>query len=201
MEVYQTLAKPGLSNHRVLASKHLGFALEVNSEEECKAIVKKYKTDFFDANHVCWAFRLGKNGVLAKSSDDGEPSGTAGRPILGAILAADLTQCLVMVVRYFGGTKLGTGGLIQAYKAAAEQAIQDAGVIKKEWRISLKVQCTYAQFPALIQFLKQQQAEKVDIVQEDNCKLTYTFNLGQKETVNQWLTDQELSFEWSEIIV
>jgi len=200
MEVYQTLAKPGLSNHRVLASKHLGFALEVNSEEECKAIVKKYKADYFDANHVCWAFRLGKNGALAKSSDDGEPSGTAGRPILGAIMAADLTQCLVMVVRYFGGTKLGTGGLIQAYKAAAEQAIQDAGVVQKEWRVALKVQCSYAQFPALIQFLKQQQAEKVDIVQEDNCKLTYTFNLGQKETVNQWLIDQELSFEWVAII-
>jgi putative IMPACT (imprinted ancient) family translation regulator len=116
-------------------------------------------------------------------------------------MAADLTQCLVMVVRYFGGTKLGTGGLIQAYKAAAEQAIQDAGVVQKEWRVALKVQCTYAQFPTLIQFLKQQQAEKVDIVQEDNCKLTYTFNLGQKETVNQWLTDQELYFEWSEIIV
>lgn len=200
MEVYQTLAKPGLSNHRVLASKHLGFSFEVSSEEQCKAIIKKFKSEYFDANHVCWAFRLGRDGVFSKSSDDGEPSGTAGRPILGAIMAAQLTQCLVLVVRYFGGTKLGTGGLIQAYRTAAEMAIQDAGIEQKEWKMNLTISCTYEQFPAVMQFLKQQQAEKVSIIQTDACYLVYTFNLGQKETVDHWLTDHNIQGLWQEII-
>lgn len=200
MEFYLTVQKEGVSNHRVLASKHLGFAFHVTNEEECKEMIKKFKSDYFDANHVCWAFRLGKDGVFSKSSDDGEPSGTAGRPILGAIMAAQLTQCLVLVVRYFGGTKLGTGGLIQAYKTAAELALMDAGKKEKEWRIFLETEFTYAQFPALMHFFKQQNAEKVSIEQTDCCRLVYSFNVGQKETVNQWLTDQEIKGKWSEVI-
>jgi uncharacterized YigZ family protein len=200
MEVYQTVAKPGLSNHRVLASKHLGFSFEVSNEEECRAMVKKFKSDYFDSNHVCWAFRLGRNGVFSKFSDDGEPSGTAGRPILGAIMAAQLTQCLVLVVRYFGGTKLGTGGLIQAYRTAAEMAIQDAGIEQKEWKLNLTIGCTYEQFPAVMHFLKQHQAEKVRITQTNVCYLVYTLNLGQKEIVNQWLTDHNIQGHWQEII-
>jgi uncharacterized YigZ family protein len=200
MEVYLTVEKEGVSNHRVLASKHLGFAFHVTNEEECKERIKKFKSDYYDANHVCWAFRLGKDGIFSKSSDDGEPSGTAGRPILGAIMAAQLTQCLVLVVRYFGGTKLGTGGLIQAYKTAAELALMDAGKKEKEWRIFLETECTYTQFPAMMHFFKQQQAEKVSIEQTNSCRLVYSFNISQKETVNQWLTDQELKGKWSEVI-
>lgn len=200
MEVYLTVEKEGVSNHRVLASKHLGFAFHVTNEEECKERIKKFKSDYYDANHVCWAFRLGKDGIFSKSSDDGEPSGTAGRPILGAIMAAQLTQCLVLVVRYFGGTKLGTGGLIQAYKTAAELALMDAGKKEKEWRILLETECTYTQFPALMHFLKQQQAEKVSIEQADSCRLVYSFNLSQKETVSQWLTDQEIQGNWVDVI-
>jgi uncharacterized YigZ family protein len=200
MEVYQTVAKPGLSNHRVLASKHLGFSFEVSNEQQCKAIIKKFKLDYFDANHVCWAFRLGREGVFAKSSDDGEPSGTAGRPILGAITSAQLTQCLVLVVRYFGGTKLGTSGLIQAYRTAAELAIDDAGKEQKEWKTVLELSCNYEQFPAVIQFLKQLHAEKVNLIQSEMCCLVYTFNLGQKKTVNQWLMDHNIQGVWRETI-
>ena len=105
MEVYQTVAKPGLSNHRVLASKHLGFSFEVSNEEECRAMVKKFKSDYFDSNHVCWAFRLGRNGVFSKFSDDGEPSGTAGRPILGAIMAV-VDNLELKVNALFGYVKL-----------------------------------------------------------------------------------------------
>lgn len=200
MEVYQTVAKPGLSNHRVLASKHLGFSFEVSTEEECKAIVKKFKSDYFDSNHVCWAFRLGRNGVFSKFSDDGEPSGTAGRPILGAIMAAQITQCLVLVVRYFGGTKLGTGGLIQAYRTAAEMALKDSGVSEKEWKVSLKIDCSFEQLPLVMQFLKNHQAAKESILQNEACSLVYSFNLGQKETVNQWLMDHNIQGVWRETI-
>ena len=178
MEVYQTLAKPGLSNHRVLASKHLGFALEVNSEEECKAIVKKYKADYFDANHVSWAFRIGKNGALAKSSDDGEPSGTAGRPILGAIMAADLTQCLVMVVRYFGGTKLGTGGLIQAYKEASQAALDESNIIEIEPIIELELRFTYPQMNEVMKVIKKYPIQI--IAQEVNNACWYQVSFPQR---------------------
>ena len=200
MEVYLTVQKEGVSIHRVLASKHLGFAFPVSSEEECKDLIKKFKTAYFDANHVCWAFRLGRGGGFSKCSDDGEPSGTAGRPILGAIMAAQLTQCLVMVVRYFGGTKLGTGGLIQAYKAAAEMALSDAGKIEKEWRVLLETECSYKQFPVLMNFFQQQQAEKVSIEQTDRCRLVYSFNLSQKEPVSHWLRDHEIQGIWMEVI-
>jgi putative IMPACT (imprinted ancient) family translation regulator len=110
---------------------------------------------------------------VQRHSDDGEPSGTAGKPIAGAILSFQITQVLVIVVRYFGGTKLGTGGLIQAYKTAATMAIEDAGVVEKRWQRKVEIVCNYAQLPELMNILKQRQAEKQSIVQVEDCRLTY----------------------------
>jgi uncharacterized YigZ family protein len=169
---YQTIVKEGNSVHRVLASKHLGFALAIRDEQQAKEWIKLFRTKYHDANHVCYAYRCGITDVQ-RHSDDGEPSGTAGKPIAGAILSFQITQVLVIVVRYFGGTKLGTGGLIQAYKTAATMAIEDAGVVEKRWQRKVEIVCNYAQLPELMNILKQRQAEKQSIVQEEDCRLTY----------------------------
>ena len=122
----------------------MGFVFEINSEDEAKEIIKKIKVDYHDATHVCHAFRLGPKGDFIKYSDDGEPSGTAGKPMAGALLSTGVTQVIALVVRYYGGTKLGTGGLIQAYRTAVELALEDAGLQEREWRISFEIHCTYA---------------------------------------------------------
>jgi uncharacterized YigZ family protein len=171
-DTYRTIAREGFSNHRVLASKHLGFAIPIDSEDQAKSIIKSFKEEYYDANHVCFAYRCGRND-LQRHSDDGEPSGTAGKPIAGALLSADVTQVLVLVVRYFGGTKLGTGGLIQAYKTAAQLAIQDAGTMDKEWLMEVRIDCSYAQLPMVMSGLKNLNAEKRTIEQLERCHLLY----------------------------
>lgn len=187
MELYKTVSKSGNSNHRVLGSRHLGFVFEVHSEDEAKEVIKKFKTDYHDATHVCHAFRLGLKGDFLKYSDDGEPSGTAGKPMAGALLSAGVTQVIALVVRYYGGTKLGTGGLIQAYRTAVELALEDAGLQEREWRVLFEIHCTYGDMPAILTFLKNNDAQKMSIVQTDNCHLTYNINASMWEALNSFI--------------
>lgn len=112
-------------------SKFISHIFPVKTAEEAKEIVDNYRKKYYDARHVCWAYMLGENRDEYRANDDGEPSGTAGRPILGQINSAELTDVLVIVIRYFGGTLLGTSGLIKAYKEAAEDAINNAQIVEK----------------------------------------------------------------------
>ncbi|NDW17598.1 YigZ family protein [Dysgonomonas sp. 216] len=112
-------------------SKFIAFAVPVTTVEEVKIVVEKYRKEYYDARHVCWAYMLGCERKDFRANDDGEPSGTAGKPILGQINSNELTDIIVLVVRYFGGIKLGTSGLITAYKAAAVEALANAEVIEK----------------------------------------------------------------------
>ncbi|MBQ1752437.1 MAG: YigZ family protein [Paludibacteraceae bacterium] len=111
------------------SSKFLSFAHHVESIDEAKAIVAKYKKEHHKARHVCFAYRLGADGSIYRAADDGEPAGTAGKPILKQLEGAGLTNSMVVVVRYFGGTLLGTGGLVRAYKEAAADALSHAKII------------------------------------------------------------------------
>ena len=111
-------------------SKFLAFAFHVTTEEDVKIIVNDYRKKYYDARHVCWAYTLGADHSLFRANDDGEPSSTAGKPILGQITKNDLTDILIIVVRYYGGVNLGTSGLIVAYRTAAAEAIAAAEVIK-----------------------------------------------------------------------
>jgi uncharacterized YigZ family protein len=187
MLLYKTIKQSGTSNYRVLGSRHLGFVFEVQSELQAKEILKQFKQDYHDATHVCHAFRLGPQGELTKFSDDGEPSGTAGKPMAGALMSAGLTQVLALVVRYYGGTKLGTGGLIQAYRTAVELAIEEAGVVEKEWRIIAQINCSYEDLPGVMQFLKSHDAEKLSLIQLEKCELSYSINASQKEALQQMM--------------
>jgi uncharacterized YigZ family protein len=130
-DTYKTIANSTEGIYKEKGSKFLSFAIPVQSADEIKEIVKDYRKRFFDARHVCYAYMLGAEQTDFRANDDGEPSGTAGRPILGQINSRDLTNIVVIVVRYFGGVLLGTGGLVVAYKEATADALNQAEIIEK----------------------------------------------------------------------
>jgi uncharacterized YigZ family protein len=130
-DTYLTIEKPAEGDFRDRGSKFLSFAYPINSEGDIKPILTQLKTEHPKANHHCWAMRLGTDRSVFRVNDDGEPSGTAGRPILNVLLSKNITNVIVIVVRYFGGTLLGVPGLINAYRTAAEEALKVAGVIEK----------------------------------------------------------------------
>ena len=130
-DTYKSIAAPSKGIYKELGSKFLAFAFPVETEEEIKTILADVRKEYFDARHHCYAWRLGLNGEPFRMNDDGEPSSTAGRPILGQLLSQELSDILVVVVRYFGGVKLGVPGLIRAYKTATQDALANATVIEK----------------------------------------------------------------------
>lgn len=141
-EKYKTIEAQAEGLYKEKGSKFLSFAIPVRSVEEVKTILETYRKEYYDARHVCYAYMLGADREEFRANDDGEPSGTAGRPILGQINSFGLTNILVIVVRYFGGILLGTGGLIVAYKEATQDALNNASIVErdvmlyKEWRFS-----------------------------------------------------------------
>lgn len=145
-------------------SRFLAFVRRVESEEQAKSEAQAFKKKYFDARHVCYAYRLGAEGETTRSSDDGEPSGTAGRPLLGQLQKAEVTQALVIVVRYFGGVKLGTGPLAVAYKTAAAEAIAAAGVEERIVSEALVCYTPYADTDTAERYAREAQ---VEITQRD----------------------------------
>lgn len=128
---YKTIEKTAEGYITERKSKFISYVIPVESEDEVKPILEEYRKKYYSARHVCWAYMLGSSREEFRTNDDGEPSGTAGRPILGQINSYELTNVLILVVRYFGGTLLGTGGLVKAYKEAAAAAIENAKIIEK----------------------------------------------------------------------
>lgn len=130
-DVYKTVAAISEGIYKEKGSKFLAFVHPVSDEETIKTIVESYKKKYFDARHHCYAWQLGLGGQHFRTNDDGEPSGTAGKPIHGQLRSFSLTNVLIVVVRYFGGVKLGTSGLINAYKLAALDGIEKATIVEK----------------------------------------------------------------------
>ena len=135
-------------------SKFLAFAYPVTTEEEIKGIIQGLKKEYYDARHHCYAYRLGHTGAIWRMNDDGEPSSTAGRPIYGQILSAELSDILVVVVRYFGGIKLGVPGLIRAYKTSTADAIANATIIEKIATEQYRIIFDYLQMNSVMKRLK-----------------------------------------------
>ncbi len=132
LDEYKTINEPAIGEHKEKGSKFLAFAYPIVEEEAAMNYVKALKKEHFKANHHCYAYRLGLNQQQFRANDDGEPSGTAGKPILGQIDSFGLTNVLVVVVRYFGGTKLGVSGLIQAYKQSAAEVLRQTIIVEKK---------------------------------------------------------------------
>lgn len=128
MDIYYTIQQTGSAQYKEKMSRFIAFALPVSDADSARELIKRYQNEYHDARHVCWAYMLGPQRTEWQLNDNGEPSGTAGKPILGQINSKELTNVLVIVVRYFGGIKLGTSGLIAAYREAARMALDEAGV-------------------------------------------------------------------------
>lgn len=153
-DLYHTINGKSEGTYSELRSKFLAFALPVRTAEEALALVAQYQKEYFDARHVCWAYRLGAEGEDWRANDNGEPSGTAGKPILGQIVSADLSDVLVIVVRYFGGVKLGTSGLIAAYRTAAAEALSAAEVTERTVDEVFTVSFSYEQMNLVMRVVK-----------------------------------------------
>lgn len=152
---YKTILEPAEGFVSEKKSKFISHILPITSVEEVKPLIDDYRKRYYDARHVCWAYMLGSDRDTFRSNDDGEPSGTAGRPILGQINSAELTDVLVLVVRYFGGTLLGTSGLIKAYKEATADAIANAEIVEKLVEQSMDIFFDYALLNEVMRVLKQ----------------------------------------------
>lgn len=151
----------------------MAYVFHVTSEEEINVHLDRLWKEHHNATHICYAWRLGWDKNLHRVNDDGEPSGTAGRPIFGQIQSFDLTNILAAVVRYYGGTKLGTGGLIDAYKTATKLALDQAVIIEKEVMDRYKLQFTHAQMPGVMKLLKELDMEKISASFDLTCEIEF----------------------------
>ncbi|MFA5444432.1 MAG: YigZ family protein [Bacteroidales bacterium] len=142
-EIYKTLKAPCEGLYKEKGSRFLSFGFPVSDEEEIRELLGNLKKKYFDARHICYAYRLGPEGEPWRANDNGEPSSTAGKPILGQLISRDVSDVLMAVVRYFGGIKLGTGGLINAYKTAASNALENAEITEKKIFQTVEMQFDY----------------------------------------------------------
>lgn len=186
-DLYLTLAAPAETASRERSSKFLAYAWPVRSEEEIRAHLDTLRKRYYDATHHCYAWRLGPRGEQFRANDDGEPSGTAGKPILGQMLSAEVTDALIVVVRYFGGTKLGVPGLIAAYREAAADAIAAAGIERRTVDRTLRVDFPYVAMNDIMRVVKEEQPRIAGQSFDNLCTMHLTIRVGQAERLAERL--------------
>lgn len=190
---FTTIGRPGEASIREKMSKFIGFARHASDAAEAKAIVSLITNEYHDARHVCWAYMVGADRTEFLSSDNGEPSGTAGKPILGQINSAGLTDCVVVVVRYFGGIKLGTSGLIAAYREAARLAIADAEIFHDFVKADVTVTFAYEQMNDVMKVAKKSGGLIKGQTFDNICTLTLTVRSDEAEQLRRRFADLEIT--------
>jgi len=170
-DTYQTISKPAQGVFKDRGSKFLAYAYPVNTEAAVKDIVSELKSQHPQARHHCWALRLSPDRSVWRINDDGEPSGTAGRPILNTLLSLDLTDVLVVVVRYFGGTLLGVPGLINAYKQATIDALNNAEIIRKTLNSLYEISFSYSRMNDVMRIVKDENLKLRDQLYDNTCTI------------------------------
>ena len=175
---FRTISQPSEGIYTEKRSKFLAFAIPVESVEEIKDIVAQYQKKYYDARHVCYAYMLGAERTEFRANDNGEPSGTAGKPILGQINSNELTNILIIVVRYFGGIKLGTRGLIVAYKQAAAEAIAAAEIIEKTVDTDITFLFEYPFMNDVMRIVKEENPQIVNQGYDSDCSMTLRTRKG-----------------------
>ena len=178
---YRTLELPIQAEFKDKGSRFLVFAYPVQTAEQVKKHVDDLRQEHHKARHWCYAYRLGVDGNQFRANDDGEPSGSAGRPILGQIDSFELTDVLVVVVRYFGGTLLGVPGLIHAYKTSTQMALENAQIIEKNIEKTVRIRCEYPYLNEAIRIAKNHQAEIIEQDLQLDCRLTVRIPLVNAE--------------------
>ena len=194
LDEYKTISqKIGEGFYSEKRSKFLAFAHHVTSEDEIKSILLAYKKKYYDARHCCYAYMLGAERVNFRANDDGEPSSTAGKPILGQINSFELTDILIVVIRYFGGTKLGTSRLIVAYRSAAAAAIEASQIEVKLVEETITFTFAYPMMNQVMRIVKEMQPRIVSQNFDNTCSITLAIRQSEAERLKNAL--HKLSFE------
>jgi len=185
IDEFKTIKDKSEGTYSELRSKFLAFAYHVSSVEEAMALVEQFQKKYYDARHVCWAYMIGPEREIFRSSDNGEPSGTAGKPILGQINSNELTDIIILVVRYFGGVKLGTSGLITAYKAAAAEAIANADTeirtVDEEYTFNFE----YPLMNSVMKVARDMDARIVSQSYDMDCRMTLSIRRGKMQELQE----------------
>ena len=187
-DIYKTITKPAEGYLTEKKSKFLSFIYSVDSVDEAMELIEEYRKKYYNARHVCWAYMIGPDREEFRFNDDGEPSGTAGKPILGQINSFELTNVLILVVRYFGGTLLGTGGLIRAYKEAAANAISNAKIVEKTIDEVINIHFDYTLLNDVMRVLKQFESATWTQDFTESCRMTLTIRKSISDQLREILS-------------
>lgn len=194
---YFTLKKPSRGIYREKGSRFIGLSYPVDSVDEIKEIVESLRKEYHDARHHCYAYMIGADRLTWRVNDDGEPSGSAGKPILGQINSAGITNVLIVVVRYFGGTLLGVSGLINAYRTAAAEAIKNSGIISVTLMNYYRLVFPYTAMNDVMKILKEENAGQSDQSFDLECRITIRIPLSESERITGRLSAVEgTGAEW-----
>ena len=185
IDEFKTIKEKSEGTYSELRSKFLAFAHHVTTVDEAMALVEQYQKKYYDARHVCWAYMIGPERETFRSNDNGEPSGTAGKPILGQINSNGLTDIIILVVRYFGGVKLGTSGLIVAYKTAAAVAIANAEIetrtVDEEYTFSFE----YPLMNSIMKVARDMDARIISQSYDMDCQMTLSIRRGKMQELQE----------------
>lgn len=187
-DTYLTLHKPAEGVYRDKGSRFLAFGFPVKNEAEIRDILTFLRKKYHDARHHCYAYRLGAAGDVFRVNDDGEPSGTAGKPIYGQLLSTGITQVLVVVVRYFGGTLLGTGGLIQAYRSASADMLANAEKITRHVETRIRITFPYEAMNAVMKVLKEEAVIPEEHEYQSTCTVVVSVRAGISVRLSERVT-------------
>lgn len=190
-DTYLTIDKPAEIIYKDKGSKFITYAYHVTNEQQIKEILTQLKKEHHTANHHCYAYRLGPDKQVFRANDDGEPNNTAGKPILGQIQSADLTDVFIVVVRYFGGTLLGVSGLINAYKTSASEVIKAAAIIEKQIMFYYTVSFPFEQMNDVMKILKQSDCKINNQLFDNNCQIEFTVRKANSEACEEKLKKVE----------
>lgn len=188
-DFYKTLKSPSEGIYKEKMSKFLSFAHPISNTQEAKDIIKKYQKEYFDARHVCWAYMIGAERLEFQSNDNGEPSGTAGKPILGQINSFELTNIVIVVVRYFGGIKLGTSGLIIAYREAAAEAINNGEIIECHEMSAVEFSFPYLSMNDVMKLVKSSDIQILEQMFDNSCSMKIAVRSDYTENISNKLCD------------
>ena len=182
-DTFKTIKSPSRGIFKDRGSRFIAYAIHVKSTDEVKSVLEEYRKEYHDARHHCYAYVLGFERSIWRTNDDGEPSGTAGKPIMGQINSFELTDILIVVIRYFGGTLLGTSGLIHAYKTAAFEAIKNSEIIELTVNDYFKIEFPYSSMNRVMKILKEENIIQTDQAFGLNCSLIISFRVSAKDKI------------------
>ncbi len=185
IEKYKTISRTSEGYYKEKGSKFFAFAYPVSSEEEIKEIQQKLRKDYYDARHHVFAWRLGADKKRYRASDDGEPSNSSGPPILGQIQSFDLTNILIVVIRYFGGTKLGVSGLINAYRTAAKEAIANNNIEEKTVMSYYRIEFSYNEMNSVMKLIKDNNINQTNQKFDLNCSMEISIKVSDEDIVTE----------------